>query len=395
MERPRVSKHLAMALKYGRSLVFERPSKRARRLEDVADHAQRGEESHADDVWKTISEPLGLSNLDLKDRISCSPGLVSEEFHASHFPLENLPDHLICCITNFLRAPDLNALSKANHRFQRVCQTNQAGWENLCQDLWSRKVHVLPEARNNPSCKEAYRQSVNDALVRQHVTMKELVYDPDTNQGTVWSFRFKESAGLDWTNLDPWYSGGPCRQFVFLADGTVREFYKGRLRRPSFGPASTEGEGTETGTHNRNNNNDEQNTISLYWRFTHRPMDLPERPLGSYVRLTVAGREVPTYVVHRSPTNNWGFVMESCWGLYASFPLPPRRLRPRALSPDTWLRGEIDEQMANQRLSNVMRRRQLDESQRQEQTLEDSQLLLTNQLQWREAFLYNAGAHHF
>merc|ERR1711862_1035105 len=46
--------------------------------------------------------------------------------------------------------------------------------------------------------------------------------------------------------------------------------------------------------------------------------------MGSYIEFTVGGRDVPTYFVRRSPTNNWGFVMESCWGVLASFDLPKR-----------------------------------------------------------------------
>ena len=43
------------------------------------------------------------------------------------------------------------------------------------------------------------------------------------------------------------------------------------------------------------------------------------------MRITVGGRDVPTYVVRRSPTGNWGFIMESCWGLYESFELATQR----------------------------------------------------------------------
>mmetsp|Transcript_4334 Transcript_4334/g.7878 ORF Transcript_4334/g.7878 Transcript_4334/m.7878 type:complete len:224 (-) Transcript_4334:113-784(-) len=67
----------------------------------------------------------------------------------------------------------------------------------------------------------------------------------------------------------------------------------------------------------------------MTWRFVTQPLDLPTRPLGSYIRFQVGGREVPTYSCQRSPTQNWGFVMESCWGVLASFELPPRPREPR------------------------------------------------------------------
>ena len=34
------------------------------------------------------------------------------------------------------------------------------------------------------------------------------------------------------------------------------------------------------------------------------------------------GRETPTKVVARHP--NWGFIMDGCWSVACSFPLPPR-----------------------------------------------------------------------
>ena len=41
--------------------------------------------------------------------------------------------------------------------------------------------------------------------------------------GPVWSFRFKESAGPDWTDWDPWWRGEKARKMVFLRDGTVKQ----------------------------------------------------------------------------------------------------------------------------------------------------------------------------
>lgn len=38
---------------------------------------------------------------------------------------------------------------------------------------------------------------------------------------------------------------------------------------------------------------------------------------------SIGGREVPTYVVSRHPSN-WGFLLESCWTVYTSWEMPPR-----------------------------------------------------------------------
>jgi hypothetical protein len=134
-------------------------------------------------------------------------------------------------------------------------------------------------------------------------------------------------------------------------------------------------------------------------------MDLPKRlQIGSYIRINIGGRDVPTYSVSRSKSGNWGFVMESCWGVWASFELPPQKTSlPRSCkhlgkpnskqcrnaessSIDNELKGEtrIDRtEMFNNGDGNVTN----------ESNLQDENLLLTNEVQWREAFLYNVGAH--
>lgn len=138
--------------------------------------------------------------------------------------------------------------------------------------------------------------------------------------------------------------------------------------------------------------------VSMSWRLVTRPMDLPNRPQGSYLRFSVGGREVPTYSVRRSPTGNWGFVMESCWGLYASFELPPkqsalqqrqqqrRRLR-RTENGARWVDVADDDDTGEEDLDPDQRQRQIDS-----ELMGDAALEITNEVQWREAFLYNVGA---
>ena len=138
--------------------------------------------------------------------------------------------------------------------------------------------------------------------------------------------------------------------------------------------------------------------VSMSWRLVTRPMDLPNRPEGSYLRFSVGGREVPTYSVRRSPTGNWGFVMESCWGLYASFELPPkqsaqqqrqqqrRRLR-RTENGARWVDVADEDDTGEEDLDPDERQRQIDSD-----LMCDTALEITNEVQWREAFLYNVGA---
>lgn len=42
---------------------------------------------------------------------------------------------------------------------------------------------------------------------------------------------------------------------------------------------------------------------------------------GTFIRASIGGRDVPTYVVSRHESN-WGFIMQSCWAIYTSWPMP-------------------------------------------------------------------------
>uniref|UniRef100_A0A6U1QAQ3 Uncharacterized protein n=1 Tax=Cyclophora tenuis TaxID=216820 RepID=A0A6U1QAQ3_CYCTE len=157
----------------------------------------------------------------------------------------------------------------------------------------------------------------------------------------------------------------------------------------------------------------------MAWRFSARPMDLPERPEGSYIRFTVGGRDVPTYVVRRSPTQNWGFIAESCWGVYTSFrmPLRAKTQSPLRFRPRQWLSGlqnnnnnnhNNDDQEENNDNNNSNSNNdhnpgetdqpltpQLQHQRNVRVTpllADDSSFIITNEVQWREALLYNFGA---
>ncbi|CAB9528357.1 expressed unknown protein [Seminavis robusta] len=367
----------------------------------------------------------------------------------------SLPDEVICRITNFLNVRSLLKVRQCCRNWKKLASRNEAGWENLCRKLWARKVHVptIPEQKTLPNdwFFHAYPKSIRDAKERQHLTIDELCYDPDTHTGTVWSFRFKESAGADWTQTDPWHNGLPCRKMVCLKDGSVLQYIPaaGDVRRtsssssssnttatssldsepelvsPNFGSlAGIQQQQQQQQPHNHHHNSRPgrlvQPPFSMSWRFlTRRPMDLPERPTGSYMRFSVGGREVPTYSIRRSPTQNWGFVMESCWGLYSSFEMPPKRSpeqqqqaahRRRLRRTETGARWvEVlengEETLAsnhnyNRENSDLSSSSSLPEHQQQSSAqqlddsalLDDAALVITNEIQWREAFLYNLGS---
>ena len=276
--------------------------------------------------------------------------------------LNDMPDELLFQVSSFLNVRDLKRARALNTRFRALMSLDQAGWTHHCLDLWRRKVHVpalFARRLQAPtsSALELYRLSCMDAQKRTEIKPEELCYDPH-RPSTVFSFRFKESAGPEWTSFDPWHNGRGARQMVFLRDGTVRQLVvEGdnniSLRLPFFDATDSMG-------------------LQIRWKFVRKPIDLPVRPQGAYVRLNVGGRDVPTYVVQRSPNGNWGFLLENCWGVFASFDLPRKTER-------------------------SLRRQMQDDSgprkrQKTEDVLGDSSLTVTNNWQWREAFLYNLGA---
>jgi hypothetical protein len=284
-----------------------------------------------------------------------------------------LPDDLLAHVSTFLNVGSLKTARLACRRFNRVLSTNSAGWVQHCHRLWNRKVHVSrrdfdDHDGNSTAAMEAYRQSCFDARLRHVIRREELIYDPTRHGGynkgsnhhdTIWSFRFKESAGPAWTRFDPWHNhhAGRARRMVFLPNGQVAQVlddyarpgnmdvdepdsrYSGPLKlcRPFSDDGGNDSDNEDSDDDDDAEEEEENNAYSgldIRWRIVTQPMDLPPRGGNrgdddadaiAYITLTVAGRDVPTYIVHRSPTGNWGFLMENCWGVFASFPLPCKK----------------------------------------------------------------------
>jgi len=132
----------------------------------------------------------------------------------------------------------------------------------------------------------AYRESLADAR-RSCITEEELC-------SLRWSSRMKGWAGETWTDDDPWWQGRPPREKKYNSDGTTESFVDGVLSgRPGR------------------------------WKFVQFASGGREMPLGSLVRISRGGREFPTHYVSRYPPN-WGWIVQNCWGISASFPLPPQ-----------------------------------------------------------------------
>jgi hypothetical protein len=311
-----------------------------------------------------------------------------------------LPDDVICStVLAFLDIESLSDMRSVSKRFNDLASRDTAGWDYHCRKLWNDKAHICWHARQlkiSHRSMEACWASHCDGKFRHEISPNELCFDPVSGRGTVWHFRFKETAGLAWTANDPWYAGMDARRMVFLPDGTVRRLLPGdddqqrpyRLGPPFFN--AIEEDATDL-------NRMQSSTIEVKFRFIPSPMDQHVRPRGAYIRLNVGGRDVPTYIIRRSPTGNWGFVMENCWGIYTSFPLPHRkvpyrntrmRLRRTSEGVGRWLNVEDLEESDSEDEEGINRHHDRDK----ESLLTDAALPITNRHQWREALLYNYGA---
>lgn len=316
-------------------------------------------------------------------------------------PFESLPDEVICSVLSYLDAELLLEMRCLSRSLRVLASKNSAGWSDLCKRLWKDKIHVLPQARQTAEVDSmtAYRLSVQDAKNRNHIEPHELIFNPETQKGTIWSFRFKEAAGTDWTSWDPWYRGNSCRRMVLLPNGDVKE-YRSPITNNDRGGDAFLGE-TPFAEHIVGRDDLMDLSVSMTWRFVSRPLDMPSRPQGSYIRFSVAGRDVPTYCVHRSPTKNWGFIMESCWGVYASFELPKRlpgphntrrrlRLRRAQDAHGNWFNVELvasDDEDEDDGIGAEGHRRSS-----RRLLADDSTFSVSSNLQWREALMYNHGA---
>jgi hypothetical protein len=243
-----------------------------------------------------------------------------------------LPDELISNIGTFLDVECLIEASLTCQKLGSVLKRDEAGWKKNCRRLWNQKIHVSkiardaienpPETTNvNPNklgAYDAYLLSCVDSKYRQEISRHELVFDDPKNQDrrTVWNFRYKKGAGRPLTETDPWHHGAESRKLVFLTNSQVGELFgynattaitgAFKVTRPFSSPVHPRG-------------------LRTTWRVVSQPLDLPKRKIGSYVRLTIGGKDVPTFIVRRSPTGNWGFFLENCWSVFASFPLRSKR----------------------------------------------------------------------
>ncbi|KAL7495118.1 hypothetical protein ACHAWT_009247, partial [Skeletonema menzelii] len=396
-------------------------------LQKLSNHYKHSGRLSSVNLQSIVDDPL-VALLTTTTTIRCAqmgPGsagtsTLSTSINNADCFITNLPDDILCSVFKFLDVKSLLCMRECNTKLCSAASSNNAGWSDHCSSLWSRKVNVCSRATSllaqsvqprsvisltltKNVAMEAFKTSVVDAATRNEVSLEELCYDESPLKGgPTWSFRFKKSAGSDWTSWDPWWNDKQARKLVFLRDGSIMQLQPEGKTAPCrihngvplydvFSERMVHRDGVDV----------IPPRIELKWRFVKRPVDLPARPEGAYVRITLGGRDVPSYVVRRSPNGNWGFILENCWGIYASFDLAPRgsatsyvssrRLLRRTRNETRWANVDADDgdsedpdQDSRYDARNVR--------QRTDFSVEEPAIVVTSRLQWREALLYNIGA---
>lgn len=199
----------------------------------------------------------------------------------------SLNDDSLYLIFQLLEYQDLCQCAQVCKRWKTLADVNVL-WDRLCAELWEDKVFIpkkSKELRNKSQAKKAFQLSIEDST-RCSIEPQELCVEISQ-----WWFRFKESAGEVWLNFDPWWAHKPATQVRFGLDGNVEWVRPGRdIRQLLRGSHSSS-------LHQWSYVDDDHSTIRV----------------NSY----------PTYKVSRY-AKNWGYVMESCWVFFTSFPMPLR-----------------------------------------------------------------------
>ena len=240
-----------------------------------------------------------------------------------------------CCNVIFEHLPRAAALtSAAVCKEWRKVATSDVLWRKFAADLWATKVYVPQHFRNMVSepnqARSAYFGALKDAK-RTAITKDELC-------SFVWSFRFKRSAGKAWTSSDPYWSGHLARKVAFQSDHTIKW----------------------SRAHD-SDDDDGWHLLNMAWGFVSPPLDAGSRRRCRHLDLrrlvlghrgwlavgSAAGAKAdgenqapvdgqcegcalvvqhgqsrcyPSELVVRH-ADSWGFLLNSAWVLYASFPL--------------------------------------------------------------------------
>jgi len=197
-------------------------------------------------------------------------------------PSDNLSPEVFVELLSFLDHVTLCTCNLVSRQWYQLATTNWL-WTRLCRRLWQDKQHVpqkcLDMSQDGHSAKKAFFESLKDSQ-RCWLTADELCKFE-------WNFRFKSVAGPNWIDWDQWWNNKPATRVTFYPDGIMK-----RDPEPPYP------------------------TQDFRWTFVDQSCG-KKGPLGSFVSIN----DFPKY--HVSRYKNWGFLMQSCWAFFTSFPMPP------------------------------------------------------------------------
>ena len=195
---------------------------------------------------------------------------------------------MVALIASNLPLQALGRLGCINIAFDAAVKTSvNHAWEVLCNTIWDGKVSIPAtaiQARDARDSRLALKLSLEDAH-RTQLSDEELT----TLQ---WNFRFKLAMGESWTEMDPYWNHRQPTQVYFDANGAI---------------------------HAKGFEMLESRNMKWCWKQATDGTTSLDR---SCIEPSIDGRIVPTYHISRhAPT--WGWLIQSCWVLYTSFPMPP------------------------------------------------------------------------
>lgn len=219
-----------------------------------------------------------------------------------------LPENVLSYVFELLPVADLLSSCLVCREWN---QLSWPQWRSLQSKLLIGKVHFHFQSNDQPSWKRAYGQSLAHGS-RKFILLSEML-DGE------WWFRFKESAGDEWVSQCRWHNGFSASQLEFKENGVLHR--KGKDLASEYAISWK-----LVWTLNRR---DRRATLSSYLRRFKNKVDGSDvealaQSSGNAIRLHINGCPAPLCCVRRSPTGNWGFVLESCWTFYTSFEMPLR-----------------------------------------------------------------------
>eukprot|EP01088_Endostelium_zonatum_P005837 TRINITY_DN1779_c0_g1_i1.p1 TRINITY_DN1779_c0_g1~~TRINITY_DN1779_c0_g1_i1.p1 ORF type:complete len:431 (+),score=161.55 TRINITY_DN1779_c0_g1_i1:51-1343(+) len=322
---------------------------------------------------------MDLQDINTNDNINQNDNNNNTVNHPLAFdPFGSLPSDVSLYVLTFLPAADLVKSSQTSKLWNSLSNSNWL-WFHLTNRLWSDKVYIpenIKKLQHSQSSKQAFISSIHDSK-RNEITVEELCT-------CNWFFRFKSSAGEAWTQNDPWWLNKDPTQIFFSPDGSMRRsnivFPYSTIQSSSnsnsnFNSSLNSDPNSQNSQKKEKGEGEEKEEEQIpkqnfLWKFleapTH-PVSAREkeskREKGRYIKVN----NFPTYVAKRY-NKNWGWIMQSCWVVMTSFPLPERKKLEEGKEPH-WEGGG----------AGIMN------------DLKDENLEVTVENQGMEAFSYNMG----